>query len=95
MQNLLVCTSVIAFFLHVQHSLCNMPFEIMYRKVFFCKKNSHEYFSCFSSLSEKDSVRTDRNLEFFSDANMDNVYMLERVLKTFLILRPEMGEYKR
>ena len=61
----------------------------------FSIKFSHEYFHVFQSLSEKNSVRTDRNLEFFSDANMHNVYMLERVLKTFLILRPEMGEYKR
>ena len=40
---------------------------------------------------EKDSVRTDRSLEFFSDANIHNVFTLERVMKTYVLLRPDIG----
>ena len=46
-------------------------------------------------LAEKDSKRTDRTLEFFSDENIHNTLMLERVLKTFALLRPDIGEFKK
>lgn len=38
-------------------------------------------------------MRTDRSLDFFSDVNIQNVFTLERILKTFVILRPEIGAY--
>ena len=45
---------------------------------------------CFS-CTEKDSRRTDRNSDFFSDDNIHNVLVLERLLKTFALLRPDIG----
>lgn len=49
--------------------------------------------NCMCLISEKDSLRTDRDLDFFSDENIENVSTLERILKTFLILHPEFGEF--
>lgn len=49
--------------------------------------------NCMYLISEKDSLRTDRDLDFFSDENIENVSTLERILKTFLILHPEFGEF--
>ena len=38
-------------------------------------------------------MRTDRALEFFSDENIHNVFTLRRILKTFILLRPDIGSY--
>ena len=48
-------------------------------------------FNIFFTQLEKDSMRTDRCIEFFNDANIHNVFTLERILKTFILLRPEIG----
>jgi hypothetical protein len=44
-----------------------------------------------AKIIEKDSRRTDRTSDFFSDENIHNVQVLERLLKTFALLRPEIG----
>jgi hypothetical protein len=48
-------------------------------------------FEDYSRIIDKDSVRTDRALEFFSDENIHNVFTLRRILKTFILLRPDIG----
>ena len=43
------------------------------------------------TLAEKDCLRTDRHLEFYSEGN-GNTDKLRRILTTFVIHDPELGE---